>query len=175
MNWGVTAVIAVAAIALLVLFGVWLNNSLKSEKITDKHAVRDEIRRSVKTSTLKCFLPPKVFAFYNAFTRALPSDYIIIPNVSAELLFVAGQRKDLRMWGHYADVVVFTKSYKPVFVVDLVDPSGASAIAKAMDKEIFNIIKNAGINVLQYPVQNNYNIDDLRKAVAKTMKTVYNQ
>jgi len=156
-----------------IIYGVWLNRKLNTDRTEEKYSMRRERRRSVKAVSVPCYIEQRCQGFYVALQKALPSNYIIFPNVSAELLFQKHQRQDLRLWGFYADFVVFTQSYIPILVIDMQDQSLKSDVTPVLNDEVVDVIKLAGISFLRYPVQTNYNIDEIRKAVAKAMNPLY--
>ena len=172
--------ILIIAVVILVVGGgifyaVWLSKRLNTERVDEKQSIRRERRKSVKPIAVPYYLERKVYAFYNALIKALPSHYIVLPSVSAELLFQENQRVDLRLWGYYADIVVFTQTFTPVLVIDLQDFSLTGGVTHALDEDVVDVIKLSGIGYMQFPIKESYNIDEIRKAVAKAMNPLYNQ
>ena len=162
-------IVVVLAAAGIIAYAVWFNKKLSSERVEDKQEVFRERRKSVKAVCVSSFIEPKVHRFYIALRQALPSQYVVFPSVCTELLFIKSQRSDLRLRGFYADMVVLTQTLKPVLVIDLIDSSLTGDFVHPLDDEAKDVIRNAGINILEYPIQENYGIDELRKAVAKAM------
>ena len=168
----VLPIIAVVAIVLAILaYAVFLNRKVNRVKGDVRRTELADRRSSTKVGKVSGFAPPKIRAFYDALRTAMPSNYIIIPNIAVELLFQSANRKDLGLEGQYANFCIFTEALAPILVIDLKDFSYAPVISNAfiIPEKVKDLIRSAGIPVMTYDIRDSYNIDDLRRTIAKSM------
>ena len=162
-------VIIVAIVLLVLIYAFFLYKRLNGEKRDDIKRIVDERRTNVRASRVSAFIPPKVRAFYNALRSAMPPNYIIMPNIAVELLFKRTTRRDLAVVGQYATVAIFTDRFAPVLIINLRDFSATSDATFLLPDRVKDMLRTAGIPIMEYDIRDNYSIDDLRKTVARTM------
>ena len=162
-------VIIVAIAIAIIIYAVILNGKLNSDKGDVRRSELDERRRSVKVNKVSGYIPPKISAFYDVLKVAMPSHYIILPNIAIELLFQRANRKDLCLTGQYATFCIFTARFAPVLVIELVDYSVATDTVFIIPPKIKEMLRNSGIPVMEYSIRDSYSIDDLRVTISKAM------
>ncbi len=126
--------------------------------------------KSNKAITLISYMDYKATEFYNALKQALPSNFIIYPNVAVEKLLDTTSRLGLQLQGQYADFVVFSPSRMPILIIDLFDMSIINLDEVNKVKRITKtIMKNSGVPVLDLKYSDTYNIDELRQIIANIL------
>jgi len=165
-------IIAVAVIA-IVLYVVLLNRRMNNStrKIAQKDV--DDRRKSIKVSRVSGFIPYQCRAFFDALRAAMPDNYIVLPNIAVELLFRRINRKELELEGQYASFCVFNKGFVPVLVIQLNDYSVATDIVFQIPNSVKELIRSMGIPVMEYDIRDSYNIDELRRSIARAMNPLY--
>ena len=166
-------VIAVVIALVIIGYGIWLNKKLNSGVRDVASSELDERRRSIKVSRVAGFIPDKYRAFYDVLKVAMPSNYVILPNIAAELLFQRANRKELQLEGQYISFCVFTNSFSPVLVIQLNDYSVATDAVFVLPDKIKELIRSLGIPVMEHDIRDQYNIDELRRCIAKAMNPLY--
>lgn len=105
----------------------------------------------------------KTVAFLNTLEEALPQNFVAIPLVAVEKVFTIESGVTDAVKDKYFDIVVYSKKeYKPLFVIDLYDPSMESAGFKPMDPNITKILQQFGILTLKYPISSEYTALDIK-------------
>ena len=165
-------IIALIAIV-IIIYVVFLSKKLNSGARELAEIELEDRRRSIKVSRVSGFIPYQYRAFFEALKAAMPADYIILPNIAVELLFRRVNRKDLKLEGHYVAFGIFTTTFTPVLVIDLKDYSAATDIVFKLSESEKNLIRSMGIYIMEYEIRDTYNIDDLRRAIAKSMNPLY--
>ena len=165
----IVVVIALAILLYVILLNKGINREVKDVEKNDLN----ERRQSIKVSRVAGFIPIKFRAFYEALKVAMPANYIILPNIAVELLFQRNNRKELKLEGQYVSFGIFTITFTPVLVIQLNDYSVAADTVFNIKDNIKDLIRNLGIPVMDYEIRDNYNIDDLRRAIAKVMNPLY--
>lgn len=130
-------------------------------------------RRSIKVSRVSGFIPFQNREFYESLKTAMPSNYIILPNIAVELLFRRINRDEIELEGQYVSFGVFTTSFEPVLVIQLNDYSVAPDIVFRIPDSVKDLIRSIGIPVMEHDIRDHYNIDDLRRSIAKAMNPLY--
>lgn len=166
-------IIVVAIVIAIIIYLYLLNKGLNSGQGDSKNIELEERRASIKVSRVSGFMPDKYRTFYEVLKKAMPSNYIILPNIAVELLFQRAHRKDLQLEGQYVSYCVFTSEFAPVLVISLNDFSDISDVVFRLTASEKRLIQASGIAVLEYNVRDNYSIDDLRRSIAKTMNPLY--
>lgn len=166
-------VIVVVIVIALALYGIFLSKQLNSGVRDTTTSELAERRQSIKVSPVHGFIPPKLVAFYDVLKAAMPSHYIILPNIAMELLFQRANRKELQLAGQYVSFVAFTKAFAPVLAIQANDFSEATDSVFVATEEEKALVRGLGIPFMEYPIRDNYNIDDLRRAIAKAMNPLF--
>jgi len=161
-------IIGVIVIA-VVLYAVVLNRGINRSGSEGTNELMDERRRNIRASKVTSFMPPKIMNFFNVLQSAMPSNYVLIPNVAVELLFKRVMRRDLRLQGQYVDVCVFTPNFVPVLVINLNDFSRVADSTFDLPENVKSMLRSSGIPVMDYDMRDSYSIDDLRRTIAKSM------
>jgi len=167
-------IIAIIAIG-LVIYVVFLSRALNGKKGDPKDQELEERRGSIKVSRVSGFMPFKYRKFYEALKSALPSKYIIVPNIAIELLFQRAYRKELRLEGEYLSFCVFTAEFAPVLAIALQDFTDAGDAVFRLTTSQKKLIQSAGIPVMEYEIRDTYSIDDLRLALARAMNPLFSE
>jgi hypothetical protein len=165
-------VLPIAVIVIIaVIYILWLTSRRQKVAAPEDAETKDEWKKAVpKSAPITPFMDTKVFKFYEALKAALPAEFIAAPHVAIEKLFAHSARKELRMTGQFADFVIFTRSFMPVLVIDLFDMSIVSLDNVNKIKNIFkDVIRNSGLAILDYKLDDNYNIDELRRDIANAI------
>jgi hypothetical protein len=157
-------------VIIVALYFVWLTSRNLGNAVYTENDKEIKKKNIPKSALIVKFLDEKVHKFYTTLLKALPSDYIVIPNVPIEKLFEVSQRNDLRMKGQYADIVIFSSGYMPLLVIDLFDMSiidlGTVNKVKNISKDV---LRNSGVAVLDIKLSNSYNIDEIRRVIANAI------
>ncbi|MDR0383818.1 MAG: DUF2726 domain-containing protein [Christensenellaceae bacterium] len=156
-------------VALIYIFYLYWRNKNRNIEVSvdDKEAEKLKIPKS---AVVIRYMERKQSAFYDVLKAALPSNYIILPNVPIEKLFEIYKRSELLMKGQYADFVIFDASYKPLLVIDLFDMSVLNLEAVNKIKSISkSVMRSSGIVVFDFKLGDHYDIDDLRRQIANAM------
>jgi len=157
----------------VVVYAVLLNKKVNRVKKKEAASELKDRRTSIKVSRVCGFIPPQFRTFFDALRVAMPSNYIILPNIAVELLFRRQNRQELQLEGQYVSFGVFTTSFAPILLVELNDYSKATEAVFDLSDSIKDLIRNIGIPVMEYDIRDNYNIDDLRRAIAKAMNPLF--
>jgi len=167
---GIIIAVIVGAVAIyLVLLSKGLNSGVRDLAESEL----GERRKSIKVSRVSGFMPSKYRAFYEVLKVAMPSHYVILPNIAIELLFTSSNRKELQLEGQYVSFCVFTKDFKPILVIDLKDFSDASNLVFSLTDTEKELIQNLGLPILEHEVRDHYSVDELRRSIAKAMNPLY--
>ena len=165
----IVVVIAMAILIYVVLLNRGLNREVREVAVSDL----GERRQSIKVSRVAGFIPIKYRDFYAALKAAMPTNYIILPNIAVELLFQRNNRKELKLEGQYVSFGIFSTEFTPVLVIQLNDYSTATDLVFHVKDNIKDLIRNIGIPIMEHDIRDNYNIDELRRAIAKVMNPLY--
>jgi len=165
----IIAVIAIVIAVYLVLLNKGINRGTRREETNEL----GERRKSIKVSRVSAFMPYKYRAFYDVLKIAMPSHYVIMPNIAVELLFTRANRKELNLEGQYVSFCVFNQAFVPILVVQLRDISDASDMVFNLSSTVKEIIQSTGIPVLEHEIRDSYNVDELRRNIAKTMNPLF--
>jgi hypothetical protein len=158
----------VVIVILAIIYVLWLTGRNEKPALADEPEIKDEWKRTVpKSAPVVPYMDTKVFRFYEVLKMSLPSMFTIIPHCSIEKLFEISKRKDLRMSGQYADFAIFNEAFVPVLVIDLFDMSIVNLDTVNKIKGIFkDVMRSSGIAVMDYKLDEHYNIDQLRRDIA---------
>jgi hypothetical protein len=162
----IVVIIIIATLYFLLLTGRNSKPPAISESIE-----KDEWKRTIpKSAPIVPFMDMKVLKFYEILKISLPSGFMIIPHCPIEKLFLDSKRKDLKMLGQYADFAIFDDAYIPVLVIDLFDMSIVNLDTVNKIKSIFkDVLRSSGVPVMDYKLDDVYNIDRLRRDIAKAI------
>jgi hypothetical protein len=154
------------------IYFLWITGrNAKPPVLADETEVKDQWKRTIpKTAPVVPYLETKILKFYEVLKMSLPSGFMIIPHCPIEKLFLDSKRKDLKMLGQYADFTIFDDAYVPVLVIDLFDMSIVNLDTVNKIKGIFkDVLRSSGIPVMDYKLDEAYNIDQLRRDIAKAI------
>lgn len=116
----------------------------------------------------------KEMIFLNALHKALPRDCISFPNVGvSKLIEPKGNLVDYKsVMDKYVDICIFLrKGMKPVLVIDLYEASPVAQQLKKFDDNVTSVLKEVKIPILHKEIQQEYNIEDLKMEVLKSMNS----
>jgi len=167
----VTVVVILAILLYVVLLRKGLNTGVRGLETTEL----SERRKSMKVSRVTGFMPQKYRAFYEVLKSAMPTHYIILPNIAIELLFARANRKELQLEGQYVSFGVFTKDFRPILVIDLRDFSDATDMIFTLTETEKQLIQNLGIPVMEHEIRDSYTIDELRRRIAKALNPLFSE
>ena len=173
LNYVLPAVIIVLIIGAIIVYAVWLSRKMHHKTVDEDQRDTRRERKGITVAPYGQFLGNTKQKFHQALIKALPASYIIVPNVGVELLFKTGIQADLKLAGQYADFGIFTESWIPILLIFLVDYSPVGKPAFKVTPDIKELLNKISIRTLEYGVREVYSIDDLRKAIAKTMNPLY--
>jgi hypothetical protein len=165
-------IIAIVAVGVIV-YAVLLNKKVNRVKKKEAASELKNQRTSIKVSRVSGFIPHQFRTFFDALRAAMPSNYIILPNIAVELLFRRQNRKDLKLEGQYVSFGVFTTAFAPVLLIELDDYSTATEAVFDLSDSIKELIRNIGVPIMEYDIRDHYDIDDLRRAIAKAMNPLF--
>lgn len=168
-NFLIAIIIIILVVVGLSIYGYWFSRRLSSTQRTEKYKSREDRRKLIKPVSVQSYINPKLKHFLDHLKRALPASYICLPSISLELLYPEEKRESIWLWGHYADIVIFTSGFTPILVIDLIDTTLTGEHVYPMSVAVEEFLKSSGINVLKYTIADTYNINALREAIAKAM------
>ena len=168
-------VIASLIIVAIIVYGIWLSRRMNNTRTSIRKSEVQTRRGNIKYSYDWKYIDPKVVPFFNTLKSAMPSNYVIVPNVPLELLYKPSKRADLQLQGVYTDFCIFTQTYTLVLIITLIDYSPTGEIIHTISAEIKDFLRQQGISVMDYAIRDNYSVDDLRKNIAKAMNPLYSE
>jgi len=171
----VAIIIIVAIVAAIAVYVVFLFKRLNRGVRDVEDSELSERRKSMKVARVAGFMPQKYRAFYDILKTAMPAHYIILPNIAVELLFQRANRKELQLEGQYASFCVFNQSFVPILVIQLRDFSDAADMVFLLSDTVKELVKSLGIPVMEHEIRDHYNIDDLRRNIAKAMNPLFTE
>lgn len=177
LSYVLPIVIILLIVGVIVFYAIWLTRKM-NRKTTEDNTGRDYNKRDRKGITITpygAFIGTRKSDFHSALRKALPSNYVIIPNVAIELLFKSDSRHDLHMEGQYADFGIFTEKWIPILLIFLVDYSPIGKQAFKITQDVKEMVNAINVQTMEYGVKENYSIDDLRKSIAKAMNPLYDK
>lgn len=114
----------------------------------------------------------KEMVFLDALHKALPRECISFPNVGvAKLVEPKGNLVDYKnILSKFVDICIFLrKDMTPILVIDLFEPSPAAQQLKQFDSDVSDVLKEVKIPVLHKQIEKNYNIDNLKMEILKSL------
>lgn len=165
--------IVIAIVAGILIYLYLLNKSLNGTKNSAKNMELEERRGSIKVTCVSGFMPYKYRLFFETLKKAMPANYIILPNIAIELLFQRAYRKELQLEGEYLSFCVFNTDFVPILAISLTDFTDVSDTVFRLTESQKKLIQSAGIPVMEYEIRDSYSIDELRRSLAKAMNPLY--
>ncbi len=113
------------------------------------------------------FLSPIEFSFYSVLSSIVRARALICPKVRiADILFVAQQRDYFsylnRISAKHVDFILCDLvTLKPLFAVELDDSSHSRANREARDEFVDDAFRAAGLPLLRFPAQREYNVQEV--------------
>ena len=158
----------VAGVAFVIALFFYARFIYKRARKRDGELVQNP-KKVIRGVKVRGFLNQRLRFFLATLEKALPSHFIIIPNVNAEMLFAPEIRCDIRFDDAYCDFVIFDKEYNPILVIDMAEPTIGRRATGHLCADAVRMLGDINLPILTVEMRDNYDIGELRLNIAQKM------